>query len=267
VLSPISSTSSNKQPLLIDRPLIETERVTTQIVGSQASNTLFVQGGQQPALLVDMDATLTDDTNNGGVIDSIHLVRETFFPTPDYTLNATTSGIQVTLTPGTQVLVDDLTQLDSGNAPSGRGYYTYTGAPGSYTEDISDINYTVGTVTGFTFAAIDSTDLKPITLAFYHTRGTTNPIPASGDYRVIFATTVPAATKQIDCTSEMPHLATPVPAVGNASDISAGEPVRNRGIYLEKGDRLYVGVFPANTWTSGTPAQGGIVVTAQGGFY
>ena len=264
----MSSTATNKQPLLIDRPLVETERVTTQIVGSQASNTLFVQGGQQPALLVDMDATQTDDTNNGGVIDSIHLVRETFFPTPDYTLNATTSGIQVTLTSGTQVLVDDLTQLSaSGSTSSGRGYYTYTGAQASYTENISDIDYTVGTVTGFTFAAIDSTDLKPVTLAFYHTRGTTNPIPASGDYKVVFATTVPAATKQIDCTSEMPHLSTPVPAVGNTSGTSAGEPVRNRGIYLEKGDRLYVGIFPANTWTSGTPAQGAIVVTAQGGFY
>jgi hypothetical protein len=246
---------------------METERITTQVVGSQSTNTLFVQGGQQPALLVDMDSTQTDDTNNGGIVDSINLVRETFYATPDHTLNASTSGTQITLTSGTQVLVEDIAQLAGGSAPSGVGYYTYTGAPASLTEDISDINYTVGTITGFSFQAIDSTNRNPVTLAFYHTRNTTNPVPASGDYRVVFAATIPANTDQLDCTSEMPHLSAPVPAVGNASGLSSGDPVRNRGIYLEKGDRLYVGVFPANTWSGGLPAQGGVVVTAQGGFY
>ena len=44
----MSSTSTNKQPLLIDRPLFDTVRVTTQTVGSASVNTLFVQGGQAP---------------------------------------------------------------------------------------------------------------------------------------------------------------------------------------------------------------------------
>ena len=59
----MSSTATNKQPLLVDRPLFDSVRVTTQTVGSASSNTLFVQGGQGPSILVDMDASLSEDTN------------------------------------------------------------------------------------------------------------------------------------------------------------------------------------------------------------
>jgi hypothetical protein len=263
----MASTATNKQPLLIDRPLVDVTRVTTQVVGSQTTNTLFVQGGQQPALLVDMDAANSDDTNNGGVIDSVYLVRDTFYATPDFVLNSASSGLQITLTTGTQVLVNDIAQLASGSAPSGIGYYTYTGSPVSLTDSISDIDYTVGTVTGFSFRAVDHIDTNPVTLAFYHTRGTTNPVPASGDYRIVFSKTIPANTSQVDCSDAMPQLATPVVQAGNTNGLGETAPLRNKGIYLEKGDRLYVGVFPANTWSGGLPSQGGIVVTAQGGFF
>lgn len=263
----MASTATNKQPLLVDRPLIDQARVTTQVVGSQSTNTLFVQGGQQPALLVDMDATNTDDVNNGGVIDSVQLVRETFYAEPDFTLNASTSGTQITLTSGTQVFVEDTDQLDTGTAPSGAGYYTYTGANPNLTSDISDIDYTVGTANGFNFQTINYSNTNPVTMVFYHTRGTTNPIPASGDYRVVFTTTLSSNSAAIDCSADMPVLATPVVEAGNTNGLGETAPLRNKGIYLEKGDRLYVGVFPSNTWSGGLPSQGGVVVTAQGGFF
>jgi len=263
----MSSTATNKQPLLIDRPLIDQARVTTQIVGNQPNNTIFVQGGQQPALLVDMDATRTDDINNGGVIDAVQIVREQFFATPDFVLQTTTTGDQITLISGSQVFVSDTGLLDSGTAPSGNGYYTYTGAQSSLTNNIADIDYTVGTVTGFSFRAVDSSNTVPLTFVFYHTSLTTNPIPASGDYRVLFTSTIPANQAQYDCSADMPHLATPVPQIANTSGMPAGVPVDNRGVYLEKGDRLYVGLFAANTVTGGTTDQAGVVITAQGGFY
>lgn len=263
----MASTATNKQPLLIDRPLIDQARVTTQIAGNAANKTLYVQGGQQPALLVDMDATLTDDINNGGVIDSIHIVREQYAAPADFTLSSGTSGTIVSLTPGSVVHVTTTGSFDSGSAPSGIGYYTYTGAVNPYVEDVSDIDFTTNTTTGFTFANNASKDTVPATFVFYHTRGTTNPIPGDGDYRVIFATTLERNQPYCDCTTEMPQLATPVPAVGNTAGLGSGEPVRNRGIYLEKGDRLYVGLFPGNTLSGGTAAQGGFVVTAQGGLY
>jgi len=88
----VASTSTNKQPLLVDRPLFDSVRVTTQTVGSAASNTLFVQGGQAPSILVDMDAALSEDNNSGGVIDSITIVRNDFHRAADYVVS---SALQV----------------------------------------------------------------------------------------------------------------------------------------------------------------------------
>ena len=85
----MASTSTNKQPLLVDRPLFDSVRVTTQTVGSQATNTLFVQGGQAPSILVDMDAALSEDNNNGGVIDSILITRNDYYRGDDLTVNVT----------------------------------------------------------------------------------------------------------------------------------------------------------------------------------
>lgn len=96
----MSSTATNKQPLLVDRPLFSSVRVTTQTVGNAASNTLFVQGGQAPSILVDMDAALELDNNNGGVIDSITITRNDFTRSADYTVNATTSGTVISLVSG-----------------------------------------------------------------------------------------------------------------------------------------------------------------------
>ena len=86
----MSSTSTNKQPLLVDRPLFDAVRLTTQTVGS--TSTLFVQGGQAPSILVDMDAELTEDNNNGGIVDSISIVRDDATRAPDFTLTTSTSG-------------------------------------------------------------------------------------------------------------------------------------------------------------------------------
>jgi hypothetical protein len=123
----MSSTSTNKSPLFIDRPLYDSVRVTTQIAGSATNNTLFVQGGQVPAILVDMDASLSEDNNNGGVIDSISIVRNDYYRDADYVVSSATSGTVVSFVSGQVVLVFQ-TGVLSTPAASGFGYYTYTGA-------------------------------------------------------------------------------------------------------------------------------------------
>ena len=85
----MSSTSTNKQPLLVDRPLFDSVRVTTQTVGSASTNTVFVQGGQAPSILVDMDAALSEDNNNGGVVDAITITRNDFYREEDFEVNTT----------------------------------------------------------------------------------------------------------------------------------------------------------------------------------
>jgi hypothetical protein len=260
----VSSTATNKQPLLIDRPLFDSVRVTTQTVGSATSNTLFVQGGQAPSILVDMDAALEEDNNNGGVIDSITINRNDFYRGADYTVNASTSGTTISLVSGQIVYVASTGVITATTPASGLGYYTYTGAT-TLTGVNTALHYSGGTTSGFTFNGSVYGSQPAVTFAFYHTRGTTTPIPASGDYRLLFAKTVPSDTEIVDCSDVMPALAAPLPNAGNTTGLGNTAPLRNKGVYLERGDRIYVGVFPDGPNVSGyTP---GAHIYAQGGFF
>lgn len=259
----MSSSSTNKQPLLIDRPLFDSVRVTTQTVGSASTNTLFVQGGQAPALLVDMDATLSEDNNSGGVIDSITITRNDFYRSPDYTINTTTSGTVISLTSGQIVFISNTGVLGTA-AQSGYGYYTYTGAS-TLTGVNTALIFSGGTTTGFSYQGVAYGYQPAVTFAFYQTRNTTTPVPASGDYRLLFAKTVPANSGTVDCSDLMPQLAAPVAQAGNTNGLGNTAPLRNKGIYLERGDRLYVGVFPDGPNSSGYIP--GVHVIAEGGFF
>jgi len=259
----MSSTSSNKQPLFADRPLFDSVRLTSQIAGSQANNTLFVQGGQAPALLVDMDADLSEDNNSGGIIDSITITRDDYYRDADYVVSSGTSGTVVSISSGQVVLIFD-TGVVSTAAESGFGYYTYTGS-GTLTGINTELLYSGGTTTGFAYQGVDYAYQPEVTFIFYHTRGTTTPIPASGDYRVLFAKQIPANTASVDCSDVMPQVAVPVVAAGNTTGLGNASPLRNKGIYLERGDRLYVGVFPDGPNVSGY--TNGAHVYAQGGFF
>lgn len=259
----MSSTSSNKQPVFSDRPLFDSVRITTQTVGSNASNTIFVQGGQAPSILVDMDANLSEDNNNGGVVDSITIVRNDKYRDADYTISSGTSGTVVSLTSGQVVFVQQTGVM--GTAPmSGYGYYVYTGAT-TLTGVNTSLVLSGGTATGFSYSGVAYGYQPAVTFVFYHTRGTTTPIPGSGDYRVLFSKTVPANSGQVDCADVMPQLAYPMPQAGNTTGLGTTAPLRNKGVYLERGDRIYVGVFPDGPNISGyTP---GAHVYAQGGFF
>jgi hypothetical protein len=261
----LSSTSTNKQPLFIDRPLFDTVRVTTQTVGSAGSNTLEVQGGQVPSILVDVDAALSDDTNNGVVVDAITIARSDFYRPADYTLSAGTSGTVVSIASGQVINVTTTGSFTgAGVVESGIGYYTYTGST-TLTGVNTTLRYSGGTSSGFTYKGVSYGQQPAVTFVFYQTRGTTVPIPASFDYHILFAKTVPDGSGVIDCSDVMPQLAAPVMSAGNTNGLGSTAPLRNKGIYLERGDRLYVGVFPDGPNVDGyTP---GAYVYAQGGFF
>jgi len=259
----LASTGTNKQPLLVDRPLFDSVRVTTQTVGSASSNTLFVQGGQGPSILVDMDADLGEDNNSGGVVDSITIVRNDFHRAPDYTYTGLASSGVISLVSGQIINITAVTGIAT--APvSGVGFYTYTGAT-TLTGINTALLYSGGTATGFSYNGVNYGYKPAVTFAFYHTRGTTTPIPGSGDYRLLFAKTVPADSGVVDCSDVMPQLSAPVVQAGNTTGLGSTAPLRNKGIYLERGDRIYVGVFPDGPNISGyTP---GAHVIAEGGFF
>ena len=262
----MSSTSTNKQPLLVDRPLSDTVRVTTQTVGQESTNTLFVQGGQAPALLVDMDAATSDDNNNGGIVDAIQITRDDFHRGNDYVLSATTSGSGISLVSGQIIYAQDCQQSAvTAVKNGGDNYYKYKGSS-AVTGLISALDFTnTATTTGYEDLGLVHGKQPEVTFVFYQTRGTTTPIPASGDYKVLFAKTVPAESGTIDCSDLMPQVAVPTVSAGNTTGLGNASPLRNKGIYLERGDRIYVGVYAEGPNTAGY-AKGAHII-AQGGFF
>jgi hypothetical protein len=253
----VTSTNTNKQPVFIDRPLFNSVLLTSQIGGSVTNNTLFVQGGQQPALLVDMDALLTNDSNSGGTVDTITLTRNDFFRPVDHAITDSNDTTPIVLNSG--MIVSLTTDANvSGTLPSGAGFYTYTGATftGAPDQVVANQYSSIGPV---------YPNQPMVTVVFYQSRGTTTPIPASGDYKVLFSVDVPANQTEFDCGSEMFKQNVPVPTAGNTTGLGETVPLRMPGIYMQRGDRLYAGVFPGGPWASGYSP--GITCSVQGGFY
>jgi hypothetical protein len=212
-----------------------------------------------------MDAELSEDNNSGGVVDSITITRNDFYRGADYTVATATSGTPISLVSGQIVFISTTGVLTGGGAPfSGYGYYTYTGAT-TLTGINSALNYSGGTASGFLYQGVAYGNQPAATFVFYHTRGTTVPIPGSGDYKILFAKTVPADTASVDCSDVLLQVAVPTVNAGNTSGLGPTAPLRNKGIYLERGDRIYVGVFPDGPNSSGYIP--GAHVIAQGGFF
>ncbi len=264
----MTATNTNKQPVFVDRPLLSRTRLTNQVVGNNTD--LNVQGGQSPGLLVDMDATLSSDNNSGGVIDSITILRDDTSDAvhADYTINADTSGTFIGVKKGQVIYVESNSVLTT-PSESGQGYYTYTG-----TTELNVVNTAIHfsgvaspTASGFTFNSLSSTTLPAVTFVVYHTRGTTVPIPGDGDYVPVFSKTVPTNSGFVDCSDVMPELATPVPQQGNTTGLGPKTPLKNRGIYLQRGDRLYVGVLQRGVYNTASGYIPGVHIVAQGGFY
>jgi len=165
------------------------------------------------------------------------------------------------------VFMEDPTQSTVNSNSYQYGHYTYTGAT-TLTGVLKALNFSGGLTQGFTYQGVNYGQRPEVTFVFYSTRGTTTPIPASGDYKLIFSKKIPAGVHSVDCSDVMPHVSTPGVHSAYASstgDANAGQPIRNRGIYLERGDRVYVGVYAEGPNTAGYAS--GVHVTAQGGFF
>ena len=122
-------------------------------------------------------------------------------------------------------------------------------------------------LSGFTFTSVTEATLPSVTFVCYHTRQTTVPIPANGDYGIIFSKTVPTNTAFVDCSDVMPELIVPLPEAGNTTGLGDATPLKNRGIYLQRGDRLYMGVLQNGVYNTPSGYTPGVHVVAQGGYF
>ena len=109
-----------------------------------------------------------------------------------------------------------------------------------------------GIVSGFTYQGVAYVKCLQQPLFLPHTRND-YAYSASGDYKVLFAKTVPANSGALIVLTDA-SACNPVAQAGGANGLGAGAPLRNRGIVLERGDRIYVGVFPDGPNISGYTA-------------
>jgi hypothetical protein len=160
-----------------------------------------------------------------------------------------------------------------GSYDNGPGFYRYTNTT-------SQTKYTratqVSAASGFAFIGPTiQTDFEEVEVCFYHVRQKVNPVANDGDYKFIGSTKLGANDNRLDAIMSLPHLSTPVPYVaGTATVDSQGtaiksldidKPAKNRGLYLQRGDALYIGLY-ASSATSVNYAPG-VTVIAQGGYY
>ena len=189
--------------------------------------------------------------------------------TADYVIDDSTDLTQViSLTSGQTVYITD-NALVSPPPENDAGYYTYTGET-AIVGRIGSISYSgiaTPNTSGFAYSSLSSSNLPSVTFVCYHTRQTTVPIPANGDYGVIFAKTIPVGETFVDCTDVMPEMMVPIPENGNTVGVGEASPLKNRAIHLQRGDRLYIGVLQNGVYNTPSGYVPGAHVIAQGGYF
>jgi hypothetical protein len=149
----------------------------------------------------------------------------------------------------------------SGTAPNGSGYYRYTAAsPLTIQEQATQFTGT----NGFSYISPTlPTAFDPLEICFYHVRQKVNPIANDGDYKFVGKISIGSGVSRTDGLAQLPHLSIPVPYTHGSLEVDT--PGRNRGLYLQKGDSLYCGIYATSATTVNyTP---GVTVLAQGGYY
>ena len=257
----MASSSTNKQPAMIDRPFLNSTLVTVAS-GQLFSTSLIPTAVGNATNVLDVDSSLTDTSISGAYVDEIWL---RYSKERNVFLDATTPSSGTYDQTGTTSVV---VTLANHNLKSGQSVYLdYTsGTAADETAVVSAVTPTTFTVTS---AASLTTSgnvnvYQPIDICFY-VIGTSS-ITNTNQFFPIFTVSVPAVaanqTYSLTLNEVLPLINHPVPHAG-ANFGSANNEVspKMRGLVMERGQALYAAV-------SGTTAlTNGFYVCVQGGFY
>ena len=256
----MSSSSSNKQPLMVDRPATSSTLVT--VASGQAFSTSLLPTAVGNATKVfDVDAALTDTSISGAYIDEIWLTytkRNSIFIdaqtalTGTYTQSATTVVVTVS----------------SHNLQVGQKIYVdYTSGTG--VDEIVTVTALTSTTITYTSASSLSTSGNvsvyfPTDFCFYLVN--TGIVTNTNQFYPLFTVSIPSTfdnqNYSLTLNSVLPLINHPVVQAGN-NFTSANSTVspKGRGLMLQRGQALYVA-------TGGTTAlTNGFFCNVQGGYY
>ena len=257
----MSSTSTNKQPLLVDRPATSSTLLTVAS-GQLFSTSLIPTAVGNATKVFDVDSGLTDTSISGAYIDEIWLryTKDT---------NIYTDAAQTTPT-GTYARSGTSQVVTATNHNLKVGQYVYL----DYTSGgLTDETIQVSAVTSTTFTGTSSssgsasgnvTIYQPIDICFYLVD--TGTVTNTNQFFPFFIANIESLSGSQTCSltlkEVLPFINSPVVQAGtNFSSANNEIAPKQRGIILKRGQALYAAV-------SGTTAlANGYYVNIQAGYY
>lgn len=256
----MSSSSSNKQPCLVDRPATTTTLVTVAS-GQPFSTSLIPTAVGNTTKVFDVDSALTDTSISGAYIDEIWLQ---YTKRNNLYIDAQTAGSGTYSQTGTAQVVT----LANHNLQVGQKVYLdYTSGTG-----VDEI-LTVTAVTSTTFSGTSASTLttsgnvsvySPIDICFYLI--STGSITNINQFYPLFVASIPATydNQYFSLTEQniLPLINHPVAQAGaNFTSANSKTAPKMRGLMLQRGQALYASVSGATSLTNG------FYTTVQAGYY
>ena len=258
----MASTSTNKQPMMLDRPASTSTLVRTQ-TGQLFSSSLLPTSIGNVTKVFDVDQGLTDTQISGAYIDEI-FIRYT--KEVNRVIDAVTATAATYTRSGTTLSVT----LTNHNLKVGQKLYFDVQSGGAPSEEV-----TVATVpTENTFTAtssasgtINSSNVniqEPIDFVFYLTNVTT--VTGTTQFLPLFIASVETipSEQNFSLTEKLilPLINSPVPHAGtNFSSANSTIAPKMRGLMLPRGSGLHVGISGVGSLTNG------FYINIQGGYY
>ena len=257
----MASSSTNKQPAMIDRPFLNSTLLTVAS-GQLFSTSLIPTAVGNATNVLDVDSALTDTSVSGAYVDEIWL---RYGKERNIFLDAATPGAGTYSQVGTTTVT---VTLANHNLKIGQSVYL------DYTSGTAvDETATVTAVTSTTFTITSAGTLttsgnvnvyQPIDVCFYLVN--TGSITNINQFFPLFTVSVPAVaasqTYSLTLNEVLPLINHPVPHAGtNFTSTNNEVSPKTRGLVLQRGQALYASV-------SGTAAlTNGFYVCLQGGYY
>jgi len=258
----LASTSTNKQPMMLDRPASTSTLVRTQTGQTFATSLLPTSIGNVTKVF-DVDQALTDTQISGAYIDEI-FIRYT------KDVNRVIDSVTASAATYTRAAAVLTVTLANHNFKTGQKLFFDVQSGGAPVEEI-----TVTAVTGTnTFTANSSTSgtitssnvniQKPVDFVFYLVSVST--VTGTSQFLPLFTANVESvpADQSFSLTEKLilPLVNSPVPHAGaNFGSANAASAPKLRGLMLPRGSGIYVGIGGVGSLTNG------FYVNVQGGYY
>lgn len=257
----MASSSTNKQPAMIDRPLLNSTLVT--VASGQAFSTSLIPTAVGNATnVLDVDTSLTDNSISGAYVDEIWI---RYSKERNIFLDAKTADSATYSQSGTTTVT---VTLANHNLKVGQDVYLdyTTGTAVDETATVTSVTPTTFTVTsaGTLTTSGNVNVYSPIDFCFYVVN--TGTITNTNQFFPLFTVSIPATVDNqvygLTSGEILPLINHPVPHAGaNFGSANSYVAPKMRGLVLQRGQGLYVA-------TSGTTAlTNGFYVCLQGGYY